>query len=182
MLTLKVGILMYKDNAEIRDRSISAGSKLIADFRMPNADSNRKSKIANRKSRRGFLDAFTFVEILVALAIVSISLLALIKLHLLSINMTDTAQITTQAIFLAEEKIAETLAAGYPQKGTDSGTAEKGVLPLHWETEVTDLYLPQLHEADITGLRKILVDVSWRQGAGQKHLQVSTYVADRKLP
>jgi len=131
--------------------------------------------------RRRLLTGFTFVEVIVALAIVSISLLALLRLHMISISMADTAQITSQAVFLADEKIAETLALGYPEVGTDSGTVEKNALCLHWQTEVTHPQSPQLDEANITGLRKILVDVSWKQGVGRKHIQMSTYVADRKL-
>jgi len=123
-------------------------------------------------------NAFTFIEVVIALAIVSISLLALLRLHLISIRMTETAEITSQAVLLAGEKMAEKLAMGYPKQETDSGTVEKNGLPLHWQTEVTDLQSPQLDEANITGLRKMLVDVSWKQGTGYKHLQMSTYVAD----
>ena len=65
--------------------------------------------------------AFTFVEVIVALAIASISLLTLLKLNLLSIRLVDRAQITTQAVLLADEKIAETLAVGYPDEGRESG-------------------------------------------------------------
>ena len=126
--------------------------------------------------------AFTFVEVLVALVIVSISLLALLRLHIISISMTDTAEITSQAVFLANEKIAETLAPGYPEEGTNSGTVEKNALCLHWRTEVTDLQPPQLGGLHIAGLRRIFVDVSWKQGIRRKHLQMSTYVADRNLP
>jgi type II secretion system protein I len=126
--------------------------------------------------------AFTFIEVLIALVIVSISLLALIRLHLISINMTETAQIKSQAVLLANEKIAETLALGYPEEGTKSGTVEMNALGLHWQTQVTDIKPQQLDELDIVGLRRILVDVSWEQGIRYKHIQMSTYVADRKLP
>ena len=89
---------------------------------------------------------------------------------------------TSQAVLLAEEKIAETMALGYPKEGTTSGTVEKNAHSLHWQTEVTGLQSPQLVEADITGLRKICVEVGWKQGSGSKSLQMSTYVADRRLP
>ena len=125
--------------------------------------------------------ALTFVEVIIALAVVSISLLALLRLHLISISMAETAEISSQAVFLAEEKISEVLALGYPEVGTNTGTVEKNALCLNWQIEVTDLQIPQLDEADITGLRKISVDVSWKKGTGRKHLQMSTYVADGKL-
>ena len=125
---------------------------------------------------------FTLVEVIVALVIVSISLLGLIRLHLISISMADAAEMTSQAVLLAEEKIAETLALGYPKEGTASGVVEKNTHSLHWQTEVAGLQSPQLVEADITGLRKICVEVGWKQGSSSKSLQMSTYVADRRLP
>jgi general secretion pathway protein I len=133
---------------------------------------------ATNMMRRG---AFTFVEVVVALAIVSISLLALIRLHLVSIRLAQTAQITSQAVFLAQEKIAEVLALGYPNEGSNCGTVEENALCFHWQTEVTCLQLPQLNELGITGLREISADVSWEQGAGRKCIRMLTYVADRKL-
>ena len=139
----------------------------------------KNRRVETKATRKG---AFTFIEVLVALAIVSISLLALLRLHIISISMTDTAEITSQAVFLANEKIAETLALGYPEEGTNTGSVEKKALYLHWRTEVTDLQPSQLGELDIDGLRRIFVDVSWKQGIRRKHLQMSTYVADRKLP
>lgn len=88
---------------------------------------------------------------------------------------------TSQAVFLAQDKIAETLAGGYPELGTNSGDVERDNSSLKWRTEVTDLHLPQLAGADINGLRKISVDVTFKQGVYRKHLQMSTCVADRKL-
>jgi prepilin-type N-terminal cleavage/methylation domain-containing protein len=135
----------------------------------------------NAVTRDMWTRAFTFVEVIIALAIVSISMLALLKLHLISIGMTEAAEITSQAVFLANGKIEETLALGYPEVGTDTGTIEKNGLSLNWQTEVTDLQLPRLQGADIAGLRKVLVDVNWKKATGREHLQMSTYVADTKL-
>ena len=140
------------------------------------------SKAAWTPDSRKQAGAFTFVEVAVALVIASISLLALLRLHLLSIRMVDRAQITTQAVLLADEKIAETLACGYPDQASKSGTVEKNGLRLNWRAQVADLQLPQLGEAHVTGLRKIVVDVNWKQGATGKQLQMSTYVADGKIP
>lgn len=123
--------------------------------------------------------AFTFVEVLIALFVVAIALLALLKLHLVSLDIADRAQIMSQAVFLAEQKIAETLTDGYPQPGTDSGTVQDSGVPLDWQVEVTDLRVPELRVAADNGLRKILVDVSWKQRLGRKHLQMITYVARR---
>jgi prepilin-type N-terminal cleavage/methylation domain-containing protein len=138
---------------------------------------NKRVTIGNE-----YKSAFTFIEVLVALVIVSISLLVLIRLHLISIRMTEAAEITSQAVLLANEKISETLAAGFPEEGTNTGSVENNALCLNWRTEVTNIEPYHLGELDVVGLRRILVDISWEQGLRRKHMQMSTYVADRKLP
>jgi len=125
--------------------------------------------------------AFTFVEVIVALTIASIALLSLLKLNLLSIRCVDKAQTTTQAVLLANEKIAETLAAGYPDLGTKSGTAEKNGLTFNWKSRVVDMELPELQQHRAAGLRKVTVDVDWSRGSTGRQVQMSTCVADGKL-
>jgi type II secretion system protein I len=132
--------------------------------------------------RQFYKKGFTLIEVIIALVVVSISLLGLIRLHLISINMAGAAEVTSQAVLLAEEKIAETLASGYPEEGIKSGEVEKNAQVLHWRTEVSDLQPSKLTEAEITGLRRISVEVVWKRGAGSKSLQMSTYAADRRLP
>ncbi len=125
---------------------------------------------------------FTLVEVIIALVVVSISLLGLIRLHLISISMAEVAEVTSQAVLLAEEKIAEILTLGYPEEGIKSGEIEKNTQVLHWRTEVADLQSSKLTDAEITGLRRICVEVGFKRGSGFKNLQMSTYVADRRLP
>lgn len=143
----------------------------------------RKNNIARRNTAAGLrivpANGFTFVEALIALAVVSIALLALLRLQLLTIRIADRARVTSQAVFLAEGKIAETLALGYPKPGNNSGTVADNGVALDWQVEVTDLRLPQLSAAAGAGLRKILVDVSWKQRLGRNHLQMTTYVAQK---
>ena len=163
---------MVKTAAQVTTPISKAG--ILSDKRM-----NRRRKQEVRMWIRS--GAFTFVEVMVALAIVSISLVTLIGLHLVSIRLVQTAEVTSEAVFLAQEKIAELLAQGYPAEGSDCGTVEKGPLCLYWQSEVSPLQLPELERAGVTGLRKISVDIGWKQGTRQKHLEMSTYVADRKL-
>jgi type II secretion system protein I len=133
------------------------------------------------KKVRGFVEAFTFIEVVIALAIVSISLLGLLRLHLLSISTADRAQITNRAVLVAQQKIAETLAQGYPQLGTDQGISESGTPQLHWKRRIRDVQLSQLSQAHFKGLREIRVDVGYKQGNQDKNLYLSTYIANRYL-
>ena len=126
---------------------------------------------------------FTLIEVVAALAIVSIALLGLLKLHLLSINAADKAQVTTQAVFLAQEKMAEVLSAGYPPIGFRSGTVETEDSRFAWRTEVVDA--PALQARRSPGgsarMRKLSVEVTWERGPGEKCVRLTTYVAENSI-
>ena len=136
-------------------------------------------------SRAGILikRAFTFVEVIVALAVVSISLLALLKLNLLSINIADRAQLTSRAVFLAEQKIAEALAKGYPPRGAESGTEQNAGVTLNWHVDIADAALPQLRLSNVRDLRKITVEVGWKSGSSRSgnSIRMSTYVSKKSF-
>lgn len=125
--------------------------------------------------------AFTFIEVLAALAVTAIALVGLLRLHLFSIRMADAADADTRAVLLAQGKISETLAAGYPDVGVDTGQLHDDPLNLCWRTEVSEFRLPEFDAAEAAGLRQIAVDVTWNQGLRRKHLRMSTCVADSKL-
>jgi hypothetical protein len=121
------------------------------------------------------------MEVVIALAITSISLLALLRLHLVSTVLADTAELTSQAVLLADGKIAEALAEDYPDLGVTRGTVQHGGTSFQWQREVADTYLYHLGNLNIHGLRKISVDIRWKNGLANKYLNISTYVADRIL-
>jgi general secretion pathway protein I len=149
-----------------------------------------KSSIINRRS--SIHKGFTLLESVIALAVASIALLALLQLQLVGMNTADKAQGMTQAVLLAQEKMAEALSAGYPPIGTKSGTVEADGDQFTWQLEVTDARLPEpvmadaarqsyLPSSDRNRLRKLSVDVTWQKGPGQKHVGLTTYVAQDKI-
>ena len=124
--------------------------------------------------------AFTFIEVLVALAIAAIALLGLLRLHLVSIASADAAQATTEAVFLAQGKMAEASAQGYPKPGTDSGTAEQNGRRFAWRIEVTDAGSQNIRDLTLRGLRQVRAFVTWEHGGDQKSVQMTTYIADSR--
>jgi prepilin-type N-terminal cleavage/methylation domain-containing protein len=137
----------------------------------------------NRNIMRHFFrsGAFTLMEVLIALSIASIALLALLKLHLVSTALADKAELTSQAALLAEGKISETLAEGYPDLGLTGDIVQHGDTNFQWRTKVTDISPGQFDNLNIQGIRKISVEVEWKAGLANRHLSMSTYVADRQL-
>jgi len=125
--------------------------------------------------------AFTFIEILVALAIAAIGLLGLLRLHLHSTAAADTAHAMTQAVFVAQEKIAEASTGDFPQRKTDSGTVERNGQDFAWRTEITDVNSRETGNLRLTGLRQVRTIVTWHDGLNKKNIQITTYVADSRI-
>ena len=129
--------------------------------------------------RRGF----TLVEAVVALAVAAIALLALLQLQLVSIRTADKAQVMARAVLLAQAKMAETLSSGYPQIGVSSDTIEAEGDQLTWRVEVTDARLPVSYPppGGRDRARKLSVDVTWQKGPGERHIGLTTYVAENTI-
>ncbi len=140
------------------------------------------SRAEDRPRASGKSKAFTLVEVVAALAIVSIALLGLLQLHLTSVKIVDTAKTTALAILVAQEKAAEATGAGWPSVGAKSGTAEMDGSQFNWRTEVTNLDSFASCGLGHSALRQLSVNVTWRDGAGARTVQMTTYLADHRIP
>ncbi len=124
---------------------------------------------------------FTFVEVLIALAVASIGLLGLLRLHLLSTATADAAQATTAAVFVAQEQIAEVLAREFPAPGTTSGAVERNGQTFTWTTEIRDVARPGGRDATARGLREVATTVTWNPSLDPKTVTMTTLVADTRI-
>jgi len=126
--------------------------------------------------------AFTLVEVIAALAIASIALLGLLELHLTAVKLADTARTTALAVLVAQEKVAETTAGGWPPVGAKSGIAEMDGSQFTWRTDVT--HADSLASCGLTrgALRQVCANVTWRDGTRPRTVQMTTYVADQRIP
>ena len=125
--------------------------------------------------------AFTFIEVLIALAITAIAVLGLLRLHLTSVTTAEAARATAQAVFVAQEKIVEASAYGPPKRGSESGTTERNGLSFAWRTNITNVTPRDLHGLALKDLCRIQTSVTWQQGAGPRNVQMTTYVADSRI-
>ena len=125
--------------------------------------------------------AFTFIEVLTALAVVSISLVALLSLLLTSIKATSQSELATQATLLAEEKIAQTIADQHITPGTTQGDSQINQQQFHWQRQIDDYHLPETNPNDIDNLNRIEVKVSWQQAGHTKNICLTTYKAKEKV-
>jgi prepilin-type N-terminal cleavage/methylation domain-containing protein len=111
---------------------------------------------------------FTFIEIVVALAVVSIGVLILAKMQILSIKGTGYNKETTTAIALAQKTVEDCRAVAFGTKpeGCDK---EEGGMTVTCEMNMSGDAPYRLND--------ITVRVSW--GAPRNKISVSTAVAER---
>lgn len=130
--------------------------------------------------RRG--EAFTLIEVVIALAIVSIALLGLLELQLNCLTVSESARTSAMAVLIAQEKAAEIAADGWPALGAKSGATEMDGSQFSWRTEVSAVDAVASCGPVRGALRQVAVNVTWRDGGGPRTMQMTTYVADRRIP
>ena len=115
---------------------------------------------------------FTLLEVLVALAILSIALVALISQQAASIDRGNEARIITKAAFVAQERMAGLVAQERLRVGEEEGEVPDSIPPFQWRTVVED--------ADTEGMKKITVVVLWKEGDKERDVRYVTYVASEE--
>ena len=117
---------------------------------------------------------FTLLEVLVAVAIVAIALVAFMGLHLHSLDDTIRAQDLTTAVLLAQGKLA---AMGeFPETGEAGGKFEGPELErFQWVTAVTERTLDALGGGKPVAVRHLEVMVRWVDGQQLRHYTLEAY-------
>jgi general secretion pathway protein I len=121
--------------------------------------------IEKRKAPNGSLNraaGFTLLEVMVALAVMSIVLVSVYRMHSQSLTMITAARFYTQAPLLAQSKMAEleTLSAGgFAEDSGDFGEQFPGY---SWKTSVTDVNSEILGQT-AENLKRIEVSVAFNE-------------------
>jgi prepilin-type N-terminal cleavage/methylation domain-containing protein len=103
------------------------------------------------------LRAFTLIEVLITLAILSISLLAIFKGNIFNLKSSKVASDLTTAVIAAEMLMKEAIGAGYPESGVVNGEFEDGLFEgLKWTKSVETMELPMAVD-----LKVVTIEVRW---------------------
>ena len=111
---------------------------------------------------------FTLMEILAALVLIGVVLPAVMK-GLAMVSILDSAQ-KYEALDLAEGKLAEVLAGGDWESGSDSGDFEPDYVGYEWIVDVSDWTRADLKRIDVT--------VRWERRDRVRQIHLSTLVYD----
>ena len=116
---------------------------------------------------------FTLLEIMVAMAIIAIVLVAVYKMHHQTIDMNNAASFHTRAPLLAQKKIAEIKSRTLNDIADDEGGFGEDFPDYHWQMTVEDVESELLGDA-ARRLKKIDVTVS--HGQDEVGYQIRTYI------
>ena len=117
---------------------------------------------------------FTLLEVLVAVAIVAIALVAFMGLHLSSLDATIRAQDLTTAVLLAQGKMATM--GEFPETGEEQGKFEGPELErFKWSTAVAEHTLDALAGVQRVTVRRLEVTVHWVDGQQTRHYTLEAY-------
>lgn len=119
---------------------------------------------------------FTLIEIVVALAILSLALPTLLRSFTEAAKGQALAENRTTALYLLKFQMAAIEAEGYPDIGEEDGEFGEEAR-FRWHSDVQDV-----ESEEIEGLRLVTVTVTWQERGEERLISASTYLADRQIP
>ncbi len=121
-------------------------------------------------------DGFTLIEIVVALAILSLALPTLLRSFTEAAKGQALAENRTTALYLLKFRMAAIETEGYPDIGEEDGEFGEDSR-FRWHSNVQDV-----ESEEIEGLRLVTVTVTWQERGEERLISTSTYFADRQMP
>jgi general secretion pathway protein I len=111
---------------------------------------------------------FTLLEVMVALAILAITLVIIFSQQAISINMGNEARIITKATLVARERMAGLITQERLPIGEEEGKVQEAIPPMKWKQMV--------EESSTEGMKKITVLIQWQDGDRERDVRLVTYV------
>lgn len=115
--------------------------------------------------------AFTLLEVMIALAIVGIALVALLSLNTRSIQVHSRLQKITQATLLAQEKMSETEVLAETKSlafSADDGVCEPPFSDYRWQLSFDD--------TPIASVKMVTVKVLWGEEEKNELVELSSFL------
>jgi len=111
---------------------------------------------------------FTLLEVMIALAIVAVALVALLGLETRSIEVSARQQILTRATLLAQERLAEIESAATVDAAETSGVFAPPFAEFRWQVQFVATPLPQVRQVEMT--------VAWGESKRNEEVTLTSFV------
>ena len=100
---------------------------------------------------------FTLMEVMIAMAILAIALVAVFQLQSQSISMSTDSRFMTTAALLAQSKMVEIEAGSTLTNHSEDGDFGPDYPQYTWRLEVGDTQLPQFKKIEVTVTNKLFI-------------------------
>jgi general secretion pathway protein I len=120
-------------------------------------------------SRKNLDDAFTLIEVMVALFIFSVAVIALLAIRTNAIKLDERARDEVEMTVLANRKMSEIVGQGFAPVGDVSGGFGKEHKNYHWEEIVTASPLPII--------RQVTVKITKKSGKAKTVVTLVSYIS-----
>ena len=98
---------------------------------------------------------FTLLEVMIAMAILAVALVAVFQMQSQSISMATEARFTTTASLLAQSKMADVESAASLTNRTENGDFGPDYPQYGWNLKVTDIRIPGFKRVEVTVFNKM---------------------------
>lgn len=120
--------------------------------------------------------AFTLIEIIMAMAILTIGIIGVVRLLPVGLRASKSAEILSKAAFLAQEKLEELKLAGFEQLSLPGPSiplaGEQG--QYSWAAEVGEVSLAGVSNPQ--DIRRLSLRVSWQERGNSRSQDFVTYI------
>lgn len=103
-------------------------------------------------------NGFTLVEVLFAMAILAIALIAVFQSQSQSVSMSTESRFMTTASLLAQSKMVEVEAGSTLVSHSEDGDFGPDYPQYTWHLEVSDTQIPQFKKIEVTVINKLFVN------------------------
>ncbi|MCK4948289.1 MAG: prepilin-type N-terminal cleavage/methylation domain-containing protein [Candidatus Aureabacteria bacterium] len=128
---------------------------------------------------------FTLLEVMVAVAILSLGLIIAIQSFSVSLRIAETSLNLSKAALLAQRKLSEIELEGFSFESLNSGDFGENYPDFGWETDITPVELKEpLIEAgleDMPVLYQVAITIFWQERGKRRDLTFTTYLTERKI-
>ena len=114
---------------------------------------------------------FTLLEIMVALAIIAVAFVALLGLRNRDVVLHEYGRSLIRATALAQQRMADTTVAGFPEVGTTEGAFDDEHARFRWRQDVNVTPFDFVHEVRVT--------VLWNEPPREDRVDLVSYVFER---
>lgn len=124
-----------------------------------------------RREKRN--EGFTLLEIVIALGLIAVALLAVFHLQAQNLDLQSEAQFMTLARCLVQDRISQILCRESLAEGTDTGDMGEDFPDFTYQEEISEV-------PDVENLYKVKVGIILERERARKDLWLETYIFKEK--